>query len=683
MNNMQLPLKVISVFDLYNGESAIYEVPIYQRNYAWEKEEISALVQDVYNAFVSKKENYFIGTLVSFYKGDRIYEVIDGQQRLTTVFLILHSLGVKCKNQLTYRARKKACNAIAFLNSSKEVEDKDFGIMRGAAYAECALNEIVPQKDWDFFKTFFQKNVRLVHYQVPRDIDLNHYFEIMNSRGEQLEMSEVIKARLMEKLNETDRAKFNQLWECCCEMNTYIQQKYYNIDSHNKNRPDVKRFFGNNYSSFLAMSFDELPNVDDTQKKLTISEVLFSNTTKQINEDSQKSDSFQPILDFPNFLLIVLKITKIHDPLFVIEDFVLDDKELLNQFDKVDINTAFVKEFAFNLIKAKFFLDNYIVHHSCEDDTIENNPWKLQCWKWEKDSGGVLSSLSSDKNIQDNIVHLLSMFEVSFTARQRKNYLFYCLLYLFDNYGKETDSFLADYRRFLNNLADKYFWDVYMVSENLNEINVPRPGCFDQILLPQKMLNVIPEKNKNQNDFNSIYGDGTITSKGIPLFIFNYLDYKIWLKYSDSVRGKKFEKGNSERDAFFNDLGCNDFELRYFDLFYFSRTRRSLEHYFPQANVTENGELPNVTQINCLGNYAMIGSEANSSGSNWSPKTKLDHYLDYSGKIRQVSVASLKFIIMMQICKDNQFLPERNNGKEWLFADIKKHQSKMLDILFC
>ena len=52
-----------------------------------------------------------------------------------------------------------------------------------------------------------------------------------------------------------------------------------------------------------------------------------------------------------------------------------------------------------------------------------------------------------------------------------------------------------------------------------------------------------------------------------------------------------------------------------------------------------------------MGNYAMIGSEANSSGSNWSPITKLEHYLDSSGKIRQISVASLKFMIMMQNVK--------------------------------
>lgn len=72
----------------------------------------------------------------------------------------------------------------------------------------------------------------------------------------------------------------------------------------------------------------------------------------------------------------------------------------------------------------------------------------------------------------------------------------------------------------------------------------------------------------------------------------------------------------------------------------------------------------------------MIGSEANSSGSNWSPKAKLHHYLDSSGKIKQVSVASIKFMIMMQKCGDNL-----DKGQEWSFKDIKEHQNKMLEIL--
>jgi hypothetical protein len=121
----------------------------------------------------------------------------------------------------------------------------------------------------------------------------------------------------------------------------------------------------------------------------------------------------------------------------------------------------------------------------------------------------------------------------------------------------------------------------------------------------------------------SIYGDGDEKSKGIPLFIFNYLDYKLWEKYADELRGKKTKEKSKERKEFFKTLGCSDFGLIVFEQFYFSRTRRCLEHYFPTANANgKNGNL-NEAQINCLGNYAMIGSEANSSGSNWSTKAKL------------------------------------------------------------
>ena len=46
----------------------------------------------------------------------------------------------------------------------------------------------------------FEKVV-IVRFQVPKDTDLNHYFEIMNSRGEQLEKHEILKSRLMKELN--------------------------------------------------------------------------------------------------------------------------------------------------------------------------------------------------------------------------------------------------------------------------------------------------------------------------------------------------------------------------------------------------------------------------------------------------------------------------------------------------
>lgn len=62
--------------------------------------------------------------------------------------------------------------------------------------------------------------------------------------------------------------------------------------------------------------------------------------------------------------------------------------------------------------------------------------------------------------MQAELVQLLSMFEVTFTAKQRKNYLFYCLYHLF-----ESDN-MSDYLVFMRDLADKYFFDVYLNAEN-------------------------------------------------------------------------------------------------------------------------------------------------------------------------------------------------------------------------
>ena len=317
------------------------------------------------------------------------------------------------------------------------------------------------------------------------------------------------------------------------------------------------------------------------------------------------------------------------------------------------------------------------MHHSNEEDTIENNPWKLQYWQKEPGKKkAYVKNLCSDDTVQDTLVQLLSMFEVAFTARQRKNYLFYCLLYLFKN-AKPWQTFPKTYCRFLEGLATKYFKDIYLVKECLNEINTPLPRSFDAQILKQGDVNIIIGNRKAVDNFDSIYGDGTALSKGIPLFVFNYLDYRLWKEYL-SVKGSK--EGAADRQKLFDKFGCSDFGLEIFKQFYFSRTRRSLEHFFPQADINKPPVNLTESQINCFGNYGMIGADANSSGSNYAPKVKLDHYLDtLSGKIKLVAVASLKFMIMLQACKDN--IGKRESCAEWNWDDIVTHQKKMKEFL--
>lgn len=663
MNTHQnFPLEELSIQDLFNQEgNTKYEIPIYQRNYAWENEEITALVNDVWDAYCQSKGTYFIGTLVTYDRGDNRYEVIDGQQRLTTLYLILKSLDCEVKSKLTYRSRKRSNDTINKL-PGQEKDNPDLGILRGFKVVENAINEIVGTENKENFTKYLLAQVHIIHYRVPRDVNLNHYFEVMNSRGEQLEKHEIVKSKLIALLDEDERNVFAEIWQACSEMNVYVQSRYVQaanvfVDSLRIFSPSIK-------------SFKDLPVVGGSEDSYSLDDFIKGiKATERRQKKVKSTGMFQPIIDFPNFLLIVLKITLMNRTNFDLDKFILDDKELINAFDEAKPDRAFAKVFAFNLLKARYFLDNYVVHHSYEDDTQESNPWQLEVYQCESSSYNT-KNLSSDGHLQARLVQLLSMFEVSFTPRQRKNYLFYCLYHLFN----DTD--LNRYVDFLSALADKYFFDVYANSGNLNNINTPMPGAFDGTVLKggQFDLNI----RCTSLDFDGIYGNGKEASKGIPLFVFNYMDYLLWSIYADKLSGKKLKESDRERREFFKKLGCSDFGLTVFEQFYFSRTRRSLEHFFPQANVNEQ-----ITEyeINCFGNYAMIGSDINSSGSNWSPKTKIDHYLDASGKMNQVSVASLKLMIMMQKCKDNANDVSCPSGNEWVYKDIQDHQRYMVNIL--
>lgn len=97
-------VKIKSIF-----EGAKYIVPIYQREYAWEETEIECFLDDIND---QDGENvYYLGNLIVD-KKDK-YEVIDGQQRLTTLYLLFVYLKkyledkIVLEDSLTFEARKK------------------------------------------------------------------------------------------------------------------------------------------------------------------------------------------------------------------------------------------------------------------------------------------------------------------------------------------------------------------------------------------------------------------------------------------------------------------------------------------------------------------------------------------------------------------------------------------------
>ena len=216
----KLPLEEKTISDVYVKSQYVvtYKIPVYQRNYAWEEDQITALIKDVYDSWQKNPlAPYYIGTLVTYKRNDREYEVIDGQQRLTTIYLVIKALGIKeVRNRLTYSARSTSTSTIKQLDEGLALGDEsDSGIRNGYKYANKALDAIVLSNEREGFKEYFLQHVKLIHYDVPKDVNLNHYFEVMNSRGEQLEKHEIVKSMLGQYLNKHQLATFCRIWEAC------------------------------------------------------------------------------------------------------------------------------------------------------------------------------------------------------------------------------------------------------------------------------------------------------------------------------------------------------------------------------------------------------------------------------------------------------------------------------------
>ena len=90
--------KYYSIKELFGSDE--YVIPIYQRNYEWGEPQITQLIQDIVDYIVKSKSNnseskprYYIGSLIAYERkleGSVIYETIDGQQRLTTLTILLN-----------------------------------------------------------------------------------------------------------------------------------------------------------------------------------------------------------------------------------------------------------------------------------------------------------------------------------------------------------------------------------------------------------------------------------------------------------------------------------------------------------------------------------------------------------------------------------------------------------------
>ncbi len=632
MSNDQLNPELLTVNGLFDKQAS-YTVPVYQRNYAWQVEQIEQLISDIQDAMSNGDEQgYFLGNLIvqrTSRASESNFEVVDGQQRLTTLYLLLtflekdgESPHPHHKGRLQYESRARATEALRRVGQEAAMPDgqvqdsttsEDSGIHEGFNIIKQMFgrHEKLRHEDKRYrFADFLRTKVTVVRASLPRKTDLNRYFEIMNTRGQQLKQVDIVKARLMSELPESEHSCFAWIWDACADMDSYVQMPLTRGDTALRGQ-----IFGDDWSWLKAKNFQDLLNAYpktgvNTLRKVTalsLDEALhrYASTPQRDSSEDEGSERFRSPIEFPVFLLHVLKVKK-GDA--AEDEGLLDDKRLIKSFTEAipeDHRVEWVHDFVFTLLKCRNLFDSFVLKRQFVTRTEDpEGDWSLQRLKKRisnnKPTPGYIHVFSkSEQEIEEDgdadtdtrdVLLLQSMLRTTYTAPRNMHWITKVLQWLaaVQNPDAVTCTNLANLLRGYarNKVAAAFF------------------------------------EGEQPQGFN------------IGRIVFTYLDYLL-----------------------LEQLPQHRFKFQF---------RNSIEHFYPQnpagdppaINVSSSG-------LHFLGNLALVSVSANSKFSNSIPEVKAGIFKD------TIEIQSPKLQRMAEITR----------GEGWGDEQMAKHHAQMVALL--
>ena len=229
-----------------------YVIPPYQRPYAWTIDQASELFEDLHSFYqYEPDEEYFLGSIVLIKEENKPHsEVIDGQQRLTTLTILLAVLsnklqgddrkallqyilepgnkfeGLESKPRLTVRSRDRDFFASyvqglkfdeLFAMDEKALENESrLNIKRNSQLLDKYVSEKLGDdvEQIESFTAFLLRKCYLVAVSTPNQKSAFRIFSVMNSRGLDLQPTDIIKADTIGMVElEAQREKYNERWE--------------------------------------------------------------------------------------------------------------------------------------------------------------------------------------------------------------------------------------------------------------------------------------------------------------------------------------------------------------------------------------------------------------------------------------------------------------------------------------
>ena len=618
-------------------------IPVYQRPYVWDDEEIKKLLGDILNTFNANFENsnYFVGNTYVIKASNKIrenqYELIDGQQRFTTFWLIANAfqlLDIKTEMidylEITYPNKTKdirfdfdirieVANYLKGLmdNSSylkfSDVSEKEFlkFISKGVETIKHFITSEIKEDQRANFGNYIYKNVRFVFNIAPKNTDLNALFTALGTSGIQLQQSDILKARLLEKVSKNSRIKYSKIWEACEDMSNYFEKNV--ADVFNIERANIKSENFKFYDTTFFSTNENSSSSESNHQSKTISEII-KNEVVEIKTDTAITENTSKCRSIISFNILLIHTYRIFNLQKKRKNFehAIDPKTLLSTI-KIDTfsNTEETESFFELLWKVRYAFDKYIVKWRIEEDDDTDEKLLLTDITTSRSYDKYYFSRTNSPYSASQMLQSVLYFTGGFTQQY---WLTPFLYYLLENESLNNEQILSELEKIDNLML---------------------PGDKKEISL--ELVN--SEKRNGKVDLNALNILNETLGTSFNHYWFYKLEYLLW---------KNWDK--------------NDNRVKHFRII----SKNSVEHVFPQNHEFGN-KLTNTESdwLNSFGNLGLLSVGENSSYNNQDVRKKK---VDFDNKQTYDSLKLSKIYSSQDI-------------NRWGIENIKKHQDEMITTL--
>lgn len=626
-------------------------IPSYQRPYVWPDEAVLKLFNDINEARLANEPNYFIGTVLTSIEqdanGNNLYELIDGQQRTTTLMLIALAFRIakvdsniadiaafKEQPRLQFSVREQVQHLLGSLAGlddyvfpgTEAIADNPY-LKRIYAALQVLEQQVkaLSSAEQKSLGNYIFSHVQWVNNIVPQQMDLNRLFATMNTAGIQLEQADILKSKLLRQVTK-EKPLYDAIWIACEHMENYFER---NVRKVFPKAPwnDIN---ANDLAVFNETLFAKQANEQNQTSGLTITQLAAKlkpneapkNTIEpefDTYELEQETVYCRPIISFSLLLIHTYRIylaTQNADIYTANEDIsprVHADK-LLETFEQLtNASEADVKRFIKLLWQVRYQFDRWVVKWVERDDSNEEQ-LRLTYLSRSESSGNWYINRT-----QKELSELVMLQSVrNFTGERSAQY--WLTPFIAGLISKEVTQ-----ENHALSLLEQIDNELSIATENETQKSV----SFKQAQNKQPSIDLWCDRT---NYFT--------TSKGTSFehYWFQKLEYLLW-KQEPNRTEDKFKK-------------------------YRITAKNSVEHVYPQHE--EHKNTIEQEYLDAFGNLVLLSPSENSSYSNQAVKKKL---VDFEAKPQY---DSLKLKAMFALLKEQN---------DWNNKQIEQHQSDMLALL--